>query len=125
MLMGTVPISSGGEMLSVKLTTTVTTRRSFSWELGSGWYVSTPLLVRVAVPCIGGIVMPGAMVPGRAPLREAPIWRLPGMSSAMGRVDGGGRFSVAPGGAGTGGLDVAVNLEMAFVTIRRRSMASI
>jgi hypothetical protein len=40
------------------------------------------------------------------------------------RVDGVGRFRVVSGGMTTGGLDMAVNLRMAFVTIRRRSMAS-
>jgi hypothetical protein len=43
----------------------------------------------------------------------------------MGRVGDGGRVSVVSSRGGTGVLDVAVNLEMAFVTIRRRSMASI
>ena len=33
----TVPNSSAGELLSVKLTTTVTTRRSLPLKLAAGW----------------------------------------------------------------------------------------
>jgi hypothetical protein len=66
------------------------------------------------------------MVPCRGLLTEAAIWRAPAVSSAMIKGGGDGMFSVVSGGMTTGGLEiVGVELTMAFVAIKRRSIASI
>jgi hypothetical protein len=55
---------------------------------------------------------------------EAAICRVPDVFSSMTRVAGVGRFSVVSGEATSGGLDVPVNLIVAFVAIKRLSIAS-